>query len=153
MGNYMEYPQGRKTRYWNRCMCLIIGYLQRQKPELSYYQLISLCTDFLKITSGYLFGQILSPDLMSDTIFRTVANRKISSFHSKFPLTQQQILVRQMNTVQKNLSKSLKIIVNEQGRDMEKMQPSASSLSPEKWLVFFSEINTIHFLKHSFICH
>lgn len=85
------------------------GYLQRQKPELSYHQLISLSIDFLKITSGHLFGQILSPDLMSDTIFRTVASRKISSVHSKFPLTQQQMLVIQISMDQKTSPKVLEL--------------------------------------------
>lgn len=58
---------------------------------------------------------------MSDTIFRRVASRKISSVHSKFPLTQQQMLVRRTNKVQKNLSKRLETVVNEAGRAMEKL--------------------------------
>ena len=58
---------------------------------------------------------------MSDTIFRRVASRKISSVHSKFPLTQQQMLVRGINKVQKNVSKRLETVVNEEGRAMEKL--------------------------------
>lgn len=58
---------------------------------------------------------------MSDTIFRRVASRKISSVHSKFPLTQQQMWVRRINKVQKNLSKRLETVVTEAGRAMEKL--------------------------------
>lgn len=86
---------------------------------------------------------------MSDTIFRTVASRKISSVHSKFPLTQQQMLIIKMRAKTRNFSKNLGIMVRGQS-NVEVVAIGIVIVIRE--LACFSKINTIK-KKNSLVCH